>query len=1084
MQTNFSPSVNIVRDFDNEVNYIPTANSQRIFSQLINDYQIGTRSFNIIGSYGTGKSAFLLAFEQHLNGKKDYFRAINGHFKQNYNFEFLNVVGEYTSIIDAFAHHLNLQNNLSSNQSSDKVQGRLIIKNLEQYYQHLALKNACLVIVIDEFGKFLEYASANNPERELYFIQELAEFANNPAKNILLLTVLHQSFDEYARRLNKAQRQEWEKVKGRLKEVVFNEPVEQLLFLAADRLESKNFSRPADFDPGDLLEAIENSNVFPLRAHITPDLTRKLYPFDVLSAAILTAALQTYGQNERSLFTFLESDDYLGLNSFNPQKSPYYNICNVYDYLLNNFSSLLTTKYNPHFFQWRAIQNSIDRVDATLDKNNLEAALLVKIIGLLNIFASAGARVDTEFLVKYAHYSLGINNADAVLKELENRKIIRFLNYKNQFILFEGTDLDIELEIQRAVDKVVPVTDIVTTLRKHFSFPYLSAKAVHYKIGTPRFFNFHFSEAPIDKKPKGQIDGIINLIFSANMSPREVIEHSKNIEEAIIFGLYRNTEKIRDILFEIRKIQYVIDNLVDDRVAERELRNMLQFQKQELNQCVLNNLYRDTDEVVWIFQGQEIRIDSRSRFNNLLSEICEETYPGTPIFKNELINREKLPSAISKARKNLLDALINRWDQEDLGFQKDAFPPEKTIYLAMLKQTGMHRKEGDTYTLGQPTDESFQTLWAESEAFLEKAKFTKKNLGELIESLSSKPFKLKRGFIDFWVPIFLFIKREDYALFGEDGFIPVINTEAFDLIVKTPQKFEIKTFELEGIKLDLFKKYRAFLNQTPDKQPSTSSFVETIKPFLSFYRSLPDYSQRTKRLSKSALNLREAIATATEPDKTFFEDFPQALGYSTLNLNESEEALADYIIQLQNSIREIRGCFDALLNRIEAHLLSVTGYEGISFPEYQAEIRERYKSLKTQLLLPHQNVFFRQLTSELDERNAWLRAIVQALLGKPIEKMRDEEEELILDKMSNAILELDNLCDISKIEVNPQKEEIVKLDITTLDTGRKSQLLRLSRMKEKQVSDLKKKLKADLGKDKTANIAALIKLLREEFSDE
>ncbi len=42
----------------------------------------------------------------------------------------------------------------------------------------------------------LEHAAKNNPERELYFMQKLAEFVNVPSRNILLfLTTLHQNFN-------------------------------------------------------------------------------------------------------------------------------------------------------------------------------------------------------------------------------------------------------------------------------------------------------------------------------------------------------------------------------------------------------------------------------------------------------------------------------------------------------------------------------------------------------------------------------------------------------------------------------------------------------------------------------------------------------------------------------------------------------------------------------------------------------------------------------------------------------------------------------------------------------------------------
>ena len=76
----FSPSVNIIRDVDSNLNYIPTPNSKQIFNQLINNYIEGTRSFNIVGAYGTGKSSFLWAFEKNINKNIAISRHSMGHF--------------------------------------------------------------------------------------------------------------------------------------------------------------------------------------------------------------------------------------------------------------------------------------------------------------------------------------------------------------------------------------------------------------------------------------------------------------------------------------------------------------------------------------------------------------------------------------------------------------------------------------------------------------------------------------------------------------------------------------------------------------------------------------------------------------------------------------------------------------------------------------------------------------------------------------------------------------------------------------------------------------------------------------------
>src|SRR5947207_3147501 len=101
----FTPSVDIIRDAEFNLNYIPTPNAKLVFNQLINDYQVGLKSFNLVGAYGTGKSSFLWAFEKNINGQKEYFSKLPKAFTQLKNFTFIRFVGEYDSIIDTFAHY-------------------------------------------------------------------------------------------------------------------------------------------------------------------------------------------------------------------------------------------------------------------------------------------------------------------------------------------------------------------------------------------------------------------------------------------------------------------------------------------------------------------------------------------------------------------------------------------------------------------------------------------------------------------------------------------------------------------------------------------------------------------------------------------------------------------------------------------------------------------------------------------------------------------------------------------------------------------------------------------------------------------
>jgi len=1077
MQTSyFSPSVNIIRDQDIKFNYIPTPNSQFVYNHIVSNYIKGSRAFNIIGAYGTGKSSFIIALEQSLNQKANYFNKTK-LFNGIKSFKFVNIVGEYKSFENSFNSYFDP--NLSTNYELSPLDF------LDNYYNSLKKKNKALVLVVDEFGKFLEYAAKNNPERELYFIQQLAEFVNDVTKEIFFITVLHQNFNAYSNTLSRSQQNEWNKVKGRLIELNFNEPVEQLLFLASKRLEQKkyNFNIPNSFNK--LFLTIEAAKAFPFNDFFDIDFVKNLYPLDILSAATLTLSLQEYAQNERSLFTFIENDEHLGIAEFKSKSQTFYSLSNVYDYLIYYHFAFISTKYNPHYSQWSAIKEAIERAESILDKKIDEAISIIKTIGLLNIFGNKGIVIDKNFLASYAKYSLGIKDPLPILDELIKYKIIRYSNFDNKFKIFEGTDLDIELAIDEAGNLVERVKNVTDYLHKYFDFPVIPAKEVSYEYGTPRFFSFILSEEPVIKTPQAEIDGFVNLIFNEGLEESAIIETSKTCNEAIIYGLYKNISEIQDVIYEIEKVKKAIAKYEDDKVANRELKAILEHYKKLLNHYIINCLYNQNSKINWFYNGEKLIIDNQRSFNKILSKICKKVYFETPIFNNEMVNKTTISATISTARKKLIPKLLYDSDIKNLKFEEDKFPAEKTIYLSLIKETGIHTYLNDSFVLTEPSEESFKGMWNACIKFFESTKARKRNLTELINILKSKPYKLKQGFLDFWIPILLVIKKDDFALFGKTGYIPDLNEDILELINKTPKDFHIKAFDLSGKKLELFNKYREILNQVEQLKPTNQSFIETIKPFLTFYKSLPSYSTTTKNLSKNALQLREAIRNATDPENSFFDNFPEALGFNVDDLIKNKSSIEDFTIELKERIQEINAVYDKLLNHIEEFIDDDVLGENLSFPRNKILLQKRYKKLKKEVLNPYQKVFYQRINSMLDDRKTWINSLAQACIGKSLENFSDEEIEILKYKLSDIIHELDNLTDLSESDINTEKEEIIKLEITSFLKGLSKNYIRIPKNKYKKISNLEASIKKQIhGNDRTLNIALLTKLLQQEIDNE
>lgn len=1066
--SNYSPSVNIIRDNSRNLNYIPTPNAKQVVNQIVNDFKKGIRSFNIIGTYGTGKSSFLVALEQSLIGKKRFFEP---NFLGNCEYDIIKIVGSYSSIVGELAYLFDI--------NSEKNKHELILSEIYNRYSSISANKKMLFIFLDEFGKFLEYASKNNPEDELYFIQQLAEFCNNPAYNIVLISTVHQSFESYAYSLTGSQKQEWAKVKGRFREITFNEPVEQLLFLASEYLSSSR-------TPEDKIVAIHNclqystaTKAFNFNTDFLGQIANKLFPLDVLAASTLTLALQRYAQNERSLFSFLESTDHTGISKLN-KENPFYNLSCVYDYLNFNFFSFLTSKYNPDFTSWGSLRSALEEVERAFDDNINEYSKAIKVIGLLNIFAASGARLDFDFLSNYLLHACGIKSADQIIKNLELKNIIRYRSHSRRYILFEGTDLDIHNALIEAGNKISEVSDINSLLNEYFKFTPVVAKLHSYETGTPRFFEFVISEYPINRTPEGEIDGYINLIFNNKIESSEVQKVSQKQEEAIVYCFFNNSAEIKNLLFEIEKIQKVLEENKEDKVATRELENIVESQIRLLNHYILESIYTSSKEVIWLFNGIEKKISNKKDFNKLLSQICSAVYPATPVFKNELVNKHRISGSIHSAKRNYFKALSNNWHKENLGFDDNKFPPEKTIYLSLLKENGISPIRDNTYAVPSINENSsFNKLWKVSEEFIESAKLEKKRVSDLVDSLKVRPFKLKQGFIDFWVPSFLFIKRDDFALFNANGYIPCLTDENLELIAKYPEDYFIKTFDVEGVKLDIFNSYRAFLNQSTDTKIDNESFIETIKPFLIFYRQLPEYSKNTKRLSSAALKIRAAIASSKDPEESFFVDFPNAIGITTEILQSDKTKLQEYSVKLQDAVREIRTSFDGLITRFEEFVCSEFIGKVVDFEEYKAIFQKRFSKLKKHLLLTNQKIFVQRIDSGIDDRKAWLSSIAQSVTGKNLEQFSDEDEILLYENFKTLIMDLDSLTNISKTDIDENTEDVIGIKIDTFFSKIDPKIVRVPKIKRAEIETLKLSLKERLGSDSTANIAAVLNLLKE-----
>jgi hypothetical protein len=651
----------------------------------------------------------------------------------------------------------------------------------------------------------------------------------------------------------------------------------------------------------------------------------------------------------------------------------------------------------------------------------------------------------------------------------------------------EGTDIDLEQELLEVSKEINPNFEISGELSQLISFPLAMAKRHSFEYGTPRFFEYRIlDELSEPLIAEGSLDGYINLLFRS-----EKVSTIKSISKdsgANIYVLYKNSKDIAAEIFTIKKYDLLIVKFDADKSALKLLENEREYHIRQLTELVVDNLFNSqTNE--WFFNGEQVIILTRTSLNTLLSEVCNKIYHKTPRLKNELINKEFLSTPINIARRNLFRQILSSETEENLGYNNDKFPPDKAIYLSLLQTTQIHKRNHKLgyFELSPPPKESVLfDLWQTSKKFLKTAA-SKRNLSELYSELAKAPFKLKRGFVDFWVPIFLLANKEDYALFHvEGGFIPFLDEDNLAFIHKNPANFLIKSYSIGGVKVNLLEGYKELVQVNGDTDGNKSTFLTVFGNFLRFQRGLKPYSLNTKNLSESSIKLRDAISKAKDPEEALFVTFPAALGFHSISHKSDNAILENYIFQLKYSIKEIRTSYEELFTRIEKSIrASFFCNPESSFHDYKEEILSKISGIDSSILNTKYTIFYKRIVSPLDDKESWIKSVADVAIGKGVDTLSDDEEPILhksIMDLAKGLLKASELQDFNKISKN---EKMISYQLFRSSGESITDKVILSKETIEQQKDIQARLLKDLSNfTSEQRRGLLLNLLEEELSNQ
>ena len=163
-------------------------------------------------------------------------------------------------------------------------------------------------------------------------------------------------------------------------------------------------------------------------------------------------------------------------------------------------------------------------------------------------------------------------------------------------------------------------------------------------------------------------------------------------------------------------------------------------------------------------------------------------------------------------------------------------------------------------------------------------------------------------------------------------------------------------------------------------------------------------------------------------------------------------------------------------------LVDVLGLSSYEYDEYVVEIRKRLSSIKTYLLTDRLKEFYNHAMAEFDNRTEWYQSICYTALDQPLQRLRDDQEEKLIEELITLFQACEKYVDISKVDGN-DNDEVFSFDMVSKDgTIIKSQTYRLLDKDKKKVETLEMDINRVLKGHDDIAVSTLLRILKERTS--
>jgi hypothetical protein len=885
-----------------------------------------------------------------------------------------------------------------------------------------------ILLILDELGKSLEFATQHPDQQDITFLQVLAETASRSGANALIvLGILHQGFSAYAEKMDANDQREWDKIGGRFEELLFDQPLEQLVALVATafrvkvdqltpaikRAARENMAKAIDLG---WFGAVSNRQSLLDQAPL-------LFPLQPMLLPVLVKFFSRFGQNERSLFSFLYSSETNAIRAFAEQHDigdGFFGLHQFYDYIRSSIGNRLHT---------RALSSRWSQIESVIDASigsNIEEVAMLKTVGVLNMLDDLKLTAQEESLFAALEKTcLPECDFATTLGKLRNKKrVLYFRGSAGGYCLWPYTSVNLELkyaEAEKLVRKDANAVEAVAELLQHRP---IVARRHYVETGNLRYFDLVYVKASelenaVTNWNSDSADGAVFVPLC--QSGPERVRAIQSIEELklkgrpeILIAVPQPLSDFAGLVAEVRRWEWIATNVPElegDKHGREEVSRQIDAAKavllERINQVVDVRSFRTGRTIAWFHRGRSKELSSSRELFQFLSKVCDGVFDQSPKLRNELLNRRKLSSAAAAARMRLIERVLDNAREDLLGMDATKKPPEMSMYLSALQQTKLHVKgrNGSRITLPSAGNDpcNLIPLFDMLRLTLTESEGTRIRVSDLFAKLREPPIGARDGLLPLMLAVFCVAEAQHIAMYEDDAFIHSIGGAEFHRLSKVPESFELQYCKLSGVRSEVFNQLLSVVDSEVDEL-RTPDLIDVVKPLCEFAAGLPDFSRNTTSLRKNSLAIRDALLNAREPSTLLFEQLPSACGLPPVPVRQksASEDIKKYVRELKKGLGELRSAYPALLGRIEK--IVADAFElSEQYDKLRTQLERRSLDLGIHITEPTLKAFCLRLADSNLPRDAWLESIGSLVLAKPPRRWHDSDIVRFEDSLAELV---------------------------------------------------------------------------------